>query len=282
MLTRKNILMRFVIISSAVVALTSGIMWPNWVNEIRAYYGKAGKCELPDFDISNFGSSMDNPYLAISNLGYTYVYEAETDEGLVRNYIWFKPSLEETKVVMGVTCNVIFDVEYVWVEELSPPQWKMLKETDDWHAWDKYGNFWYFGEETTELIYDDEWNKIETSTEGSWEAGVDDAKPGIILLADPQPGDCVQQEFYKDEAEDRGKVLKLNGDKSEYCEKNCLVTKEWTPLDRGNVEHKYYAPDLGLVYIKELKGKTVIYERVDYFSGSPPLVPTPLMIAPIQ
>ena len=36
------------------------------------------------------------------------------------------------------------------------------------------------------------------------------AEPGIILLADPEPRDCVLQEYYEGEAEDRGKVLRLN------------------------------------------------------------------------
>jgi hypothetical protein len=33
-------------------------------------------------------------------------------------------------------------------------------------------------------------------------------------------------------------------------------------LDPGTVEHKYYAPGVGLVYIEELKGKTVKVELV--------------------
>jgi len=38
-----------------------------------------------------------------------------------------------------------------------------------------------------------------------------------------------------------------------------MKTKEWTPLERGEVEHKYYC-DGELVLIEELKGKTVIVE----------------------
>ena len=33
------------------------------------------------------------------------------------------------------------------------------------------------------------------STEGSWEAGVDGAQPGIVMLADPQVGDVYRQEY---------------------------------------------------------------------------------------
>jgi hypothetical protein len=38
------------------------------------------------------------------------------------------------------------------------------------------------------------------STKGSWEAGVDGAKPGIIIPADPKVGQSYYQEYYPGEA----------------------------------------------------------------------------------
>jgi hypothetical protein len=32
-------------------------------------------------------------------------------------------------------------------------------------------------------------------TEGSWEAGMDGAPPGIVMLAEPEVGDAYRQEF---------------------------------------------------------------------------------------
>lgn len=235
---------------------------------------RAGKCELPDFDADNFTSPADNPYLSMSNsIDHTYVYEAETDEGLIRDYQYFytpSPAIN----ILGVDVIVVYDVEYLFVEDLEA--WVILEQTWDWHAWDNDGNFWYFGEDTVAYEWDEDWTCYTTSTEGAWDPRVDDAEPGIILLADPHQGDCVQQEFYEGEAEDRGKVLRLNGNVSDHCDKDCLVTKEFTKLDPGNIEHKYYARDedglgLGLVYIEELKEKTVIFELVEYYSGSPTL-----------
>ena len=55
---------------------------------------------------------------------------------------------------------------------------------------DNFGNVWYFGEETATYS-----GGQVLSTEGSWEAGVDGAQPGIIMLADPQVGDAYRQEF---------------------------------------------------------------------------------------
>jgi hypothetical protein len=87
------------------------------------------------------------------------------------------------------------------------------------------------------------------------------------MLADPMPGMSYRQEYYEEEAEDMGKVLKLNEKVTiDYGDfEDCLKTKEWTPLAPGEVEHKYYAPGVGLVFIEELKGKTVKVELIDKY-----------------
>ena len=222
---------------------------------------QAGKCELQAFDKDNFNVQEDNDYFPKS-IGETYVYEAETEDGLDRDYIYFSPV---TIDILGVACTVVHDVEWLWVEDLNA--WVKLEETEDYHAWDYLGNFWYFGEATKAYNYDDDWNLEDPpySEEGSWMADEGDNQPGIILLAEPHPGECVQQESAPDVAEDMGKVLRLNAKVSvtygDYD--NCEMTKEWSPLERGDIEHKYYAPGVGLVYIKELKEKTVTYELVD-------------------
>jgi len=220
----------------------------------------AKKYELPALDPANFNSPQDNIYFPMAPK--TYVYEAETEDGLIRNEITVTT---DTKMILGVTCIVLHDVEREYVEELDA--WFLIEETEDWHAWDNDGNVWYFGEATLEYLYDDDWNFIGTSTEGSWEAGVDDAEPGIIMLADPVPGISYRQEYYEDVAEDMGKVLKLNARVSvEYGGfDNCLKTKEWTRLEPGVIEHKYYAPGVGLVFVEELKGKTVRVELIDIY-----------------
>ena len=50
--------------------------------------------------------------------------------------------------------------------------------------------------------------------------------------------------------------------------------KEWSDLEHGDVEHKYYAEGVGLVFIEELKGKTVKVELVDKYPGPPGAVPS--------
>jgi hypothetical protein len=103
---------------------------------------------------------------------------------------------------------------------------------------------WYFGEDTKEYE-----NGEVVSTSGSWEAGVDGALPGIIMKAVPQVGDSYRQEYYAGEAEDMAEVLSLSETAAvaSGSYENLLKTKEWTPLEPGLLEHKYYAAGIGMV-----------------------------------
>jgi hypothetical protein len=82
---------------------------------------------------------------------------------------------------------------------------------------------------------------------GSWEGGVNGAEPGIVMEANPKVGDTYQQEFAKGIAQDKATLLKLN--KSICvpfgCFNNILETKDFSPLEAGVVEHKYYAAGVG-------------------------------------
>jgi hypothetical protein len=99
------------------------------------------------------------------------------------------------------------------------------------------------------------------STKGSWEAGVDGAKPGIIMPADPKVGQSYHQEYYPGEAMDMARVLSLNDSVTVPYGSfdHALETKEWTPLQPVFFEKKYYVrgvgplgnpADLGLVDVK--------------------------------
>jgi hypothetical protein len=151
---------------------------------------------------------------------------------------------QETKEILGVTTTVVYHLSY---EDRV-----LVEETFDWFAQDVDGNVWYFGEDTKEL---DENGNVVT-TEGSWEAGVDGAEPGIIMLADPKKGDKYQQELAPDVAEDMAQVIGFEDSLCvRYgCFEDVLVTKEWSPLEKGVVEYKYYAKDVGFIFGVMVKG----------------------------
>lgn len=175
-----------------------------------------------------------NPFLPLIP-GKTLEYESETDEGTEATLV---EVTSDTRVILGITATVVHD--RVFLED------ELIEDTFDWFAQDAEGNVWYLGEETCEY---EEGECV--STEGSWEAGVDGAEPGIVMWADPgaHVGKTYRQEFYEGEAEDMAKVLRLNVPvEVPYGSfTGCLQTMDWTPLDPGTREHKYYCPGVGLV-----------------------------------
>ena len=206
---------------------------------------------VPEFDAGNFaGDPIDNSYFPLEP-GTTFIYEGESEGVPTREVV---EVTRDTKEILGVTTTVVYALAY--------EDGVLIEETFDWYAQDTEGNVWYFGEDTKEL--DENGNVI--STEGSWEAGVNGAEPGIIMLADPKKGDRYQQENAPDVAEDMAQVVGFedslclsNGE----CYENILVTKEWTPLERGVVEYKYYAEDVGLIFTETTKGGDEVLELVD-------------------
>jgi len=173
--------------------------------------------------------------------GTTFIYEGkgERDQMSVTH---------DTKKVIGVECVVVDD--RAWEDG------KLIEKTYDWFAQDDKGTVWYFGEDTKEYE-----NGKVVSTKGSWEAGVDGAKAGIIMPADPKVGQSYHQEYYPGEAMDMAKVISLNTSVTVPYGSfdHALDTKEWTPLQPVFFEKKYYVRgvgplgnprDLGLVDVK--------------------------------
>jgi hypothetical protein len=200
----------------------------------------AGAAPLQQLDPGNFVSKVDHPYFRLTP-GTTFLYRGET-EGVPTRDVMTVTS--DTKVILGVTTTVVHDQAY--------EDGVLAEDTFDWYAQDKAGNVWYFGEDTKEL--DENGNVI--STEGSWEAGVHGAEPGIVMEATPKKGDKYQQEFAADVAEDMAQVIGFVDSfcVSYGCFDNVLVTKEWTPLEKGVVENKYYAKGIGFIFGVIVKG----------------------------
>ena len=143
----------------------------------------------------------------------------------------------ETKTILGVTCVVVRDTLNL--------DGKLAEQTDDWYAQDKAGNVWYFGEKTATYKPS---GAIE-SRDGSFQAGVDGAQAGIYMTATPQLGVDYQQEYYKGQAEDHFVATDLSVPvKVPYGSfPHALRTKEFTPLEPGVIDHKYYVSGVGVV-----------------------------------
>ncbi len=90
----------------------------------------------------------------------------------------------------------------------------------------------------------------KVSTEGSWEAGVKHAVPGIIMPAKPQPPNGYRQEYFAGHAEDMAWILKRGGSVTVPYGRlqHVLLTMEWTRLEPAVVDQKVYAPGIGIVH----------------------------------
>jgi hypothetical protein len=187
----------------------------------------------PPFDPTKFVAAVDNPlFPLVPGTTLTYVGGEETIEFQV---------LAEKKQVAGVSATVIHDVVKVNGE--------IIEDTFDWFAQDETGAVWYLGEDTKELS-----GGQVTSTHGSWEAGVDGAKPGYIIPPNPTVGLKFRQEYYACEAEDFGEVLDLDASVTVLAGSytGCLKTRDTTPLEPALKEEKYYCPGVGTVLVVDV------------------------------
>lgn len=220
----------------------------------------AGKVEIA-FSPANFSDPLDIDNIFLPMVpGTTTIFKAEGADGCEEVHVTVT---NDTKSIAGVTARVVEDVAY----EDAACDGTLLKveETLDWFAQDDAGNVWYLGEQTSDCDVSG-----CTPGPGAWEAGVDGAVAGIIMLADPKSGDQYYQEFYSGFAEDQAKIVGVEVRVSLRREDayqpseltGCLKTKEWTRLEPGAVEHKFYCPNIGLVAVDELHGKTLRFELV--------------------
>lgn len=179
---------------------------------------------------SRFTANVTNPWFPLRP-GSVYVYRGVKDRKQSRDVMTVT---HETKAVDGAEVRIVRDLLYL--------HGKLEEHTEDWYTQDPKGNVWYFGERTAEL---DEHGHVKT-TEGSWTAGVDGAVPGVFMFARTKVGDSARQEYYKGQAEDHFRVVRIDGDR--------LITNEWTPLEPGVLDAKFYKRGIGTILEVTLKG----------------------------
>jgi hypothetical protein len=191
-------------------------------------------------ETKRFVEHIDNPWFPLVS-GTTFVYRGTKDGEPSREVLRVT---NRTKSIQGVRCTVLDDRLYL--------SGRLEERTTDWYAQDTEGNVWYFGEATAEL---DRRGRV-TSREGSWQAGVDGARAGIYMPAQPKVGQSFAQEFYPGHAEDHFRVEDLAASVSVpyTTSKEALLTKEWTPLEPGVIDHKLYVRGVGTVKEQAVTG----------------------------
>ncbi len=209
--------------------------------------GYASAAALPqgsepvNLDPAEFTTQIDNPYFPLVP-GDRYVYH-EVD-GRTKERTVLGVTNQTKRIANGVTARVIHD--------RVTSKGKVIEDTLDWYAQDSSGNVWYLGEDTVECSGK---GKVKTSA-GSFEAGVDGAQPGVIMPADPQPGQAYRQEYYAGQAEDRAVVLSADEQVQVKFGRftNAVLTKELVPVEPKVQEYKVYAPGVGTVLTLKTSG----------------------------
>jgi len=207
----------------------------------------------PDFEPAKFDDarqpSKPNPYFPLA-VGDHWEYRGGNEVNTV-------DVVDESKLMEG-------GVECITVRDVVARDGDVAEATDDWYAHAKDGTTWYCGEQTAEFeSFDgDDPRKPElVNIDGSFKAGRDGSKPGIIFLAAPKPGDVYLEEFSLANAEDVTQVLSTDyayGKDADLdrlvpkalaerlCSGDCVVTKNFSLLEPGITARKYYSPGIGV------------------------------------
>jgi len=190
-----------------------------------------------------------NPYFPIK-VGNRWDYAGGTETNVVE-------VTNETKLIDDFRCLVVRDLVY--------DEGVLIEATDDWYAQAKSGDVWYCGEEVKnfESFAGDQPQRPElVAIDGRFKADVDLDKAGIIFRAKPVVGEANLEEFSLGNAEDVAEVLSTSyryGAEAELdrfvprrlaermCSAgDCVVTNNFSMLEPGVFERKYYARGIGV------------------------------------
>jgi len=198
--------------------------------------GANGPPQMPP--ASSFSSRVDNPWFPLLP-GTRWVYTGVKDGKPTRDVV---VATHRTKTIEGVSCIAVSDRLFMGR--------RLEERTTDWYSQDSHGNVWYLGENTAEL---DAHGHV-TSTEGTWQAGAEGAKAGVYIPGRPRLGQTALQEFLKGHAEDHFRIIGLFDTVAPRGKANALLTKEWTPLEPGVIDHKLYVRGIGVVLEQSQRG----------------------------
>ncbi len=204
---------------------------------------KAEGQKWENFDPGNFDENsinITNEWMPLTP-GTRYVYAGTTlsdeDEPLVHRVIINVTDL--TKVIAGVNCVVTWDLDYSGGE--------LVEAELAFFAQDKQGNVWRMGE------YPEEYENGEFADAPAWFGGIQDAVPGITMLANPWVGTPSYSQGWgpKVAFTDRGQVdeMGLSTCVPMGCYSNVMAIKETSEDEPGIFQIKYAAPGVGDVQV---------------------------------
>ncbi|MDO8684532.1 MAG: hypothetical protein Q7N50_13770 [Armatimonadota bacterium] len=151
--------------------------------------------------------------------------------------------LKKTITIKGVVTRI--------VEEREFEDGELIEVSLNYFAISRKNNsVFYFGEDV-DIFTPGE----PVSHEGSWRAGVDGAREGLIMPGIVLLGARYAQEIAPDVAEDRAEVVGVDETIQTPAGlfEGVIETKETTPLEPSSKDTKLYAPGVGLIQDADLQ-----------------------------
>jgi hypothetical protein len=211
--------------------------------------------EFKDFDPGNFATStnIDNEWMPMQP-GTQWIHEgtALDDEGnpITRRIEFTVTDL--TKEVGGVRTVVAWIVDY--------EDGEVIEREIAFYAQDQDGNVWYLGE------YPEEYSDGEFVTAVPWIHGIEDARAGIKMMADPQPDIPNYYQGWAPSVEwsDYGQVDQVGHETCvpADCYEDVLVIAESSLQEMNAYQLKYYARGVGEVRVS-WKGEDETQEELE-------------------
>jgi hypothetical protein len=202
-----------------------------------------------DFDRNNFSRSarIDNQWSPLTpGMQFTFEGRANRGQGRLPHRVVFTVT-DLTKVIDGVRTAVMWDRDFN-AGQIVEAELAFFAQDDD-------GNVWLLGE------YPEEWEDGKFSDAPDvWFSGVDGARAGVMMRADPRLGTSSYRQGYapKIEFQDRARVYQM-GQRTCVpvgCYEDVLVTDEWNAVEPGDAhQRKFYARGVGNIRVGAAGGK---------------------------
>ncbi len=193
-----------------------------------------------NFDPALFATAapVANPWLPLTP-GYQSTREGAVNKGSRRlPHRRVYTVTDATKDIGGVQATLILDQDFDGGE--------LAEQAIDYVAQDGSGNVWYLGSYTEAY----EGGQFVNANDG-WLAGIDGARAGVLMMADPQPGmPTYQQATVPDEGTVKAKVLKRG-------EEVCVPFKCYSDvlvIQEDGSENTYFAPGVGGIRLEPVSG----------------------------
>jgi len=202
---------------------------------------ETAESEFENFDNSNFDdpTNINNEWFLLQP-GMQFVYEGATveDGESIPHRLEFTVT-DLTKEIDGVRTVV------AWILDYSDGE--LVEKEVSFYAQDNDGNVWYLGE------HPEEYEDGEFVAAPTWIHGIEDARAGISMTADPQLEDPSYSQGWGPAVDfrDRGQVSEMGQETCVPvdCYEDVLVVEEFTLEEPNAFQLKYYARGVGHVRV---------------------------------